>query len=31
MLIIMNVNGKKVNIEVSYDEYLFDTLEELVT
>ena len=29
MLITMNVNGKKVDIDVSYDEYLVDTLRRI--
>ncbi len=29
MLITMNVNGRKVDIDVSYDEYLVDTLRRL--
>ena len=29
MLITMNVNGRKVDIDVSYDEYLVDTLRRI--
>ena len=29
MLITMNVNRKKVDIDVSYDEYLVDTLRRI--
>ena len=29
MLITMNVNGKKVDIDVSYDEYLVDTIRRI--
>ena len=29
MLITMNVNGKKVDIDVSYDEHLVDTLRRI--